>query len=438
MDEGYAHTEVKPAVKQEPSDQTTDITFDVAKKDLVHIGLIYISGNSKTRDKVIRREMRLAEGDVFNATKLEKSLNALKKLDFFEEVEVLPTESEQSGIMNLHVKVKEKLTGSISVGGGFSSDSGAFVSGEIIQRNLFGKGQYLGVKAFFAEEAQRYILTFVEPRLFDTYLSAGFDVYNWIKDYNDFRKDAVGMRLKFGYPFGNYSRLLGFYTYETANVSDVSSGSSAFVRSQLGDTVKGSMTVGAERDTTDHPFMPTRGSVTALTSEFAAKALGGDTDFTKVEFRTGTYVPLFWKFVGHVRGGFGQLWELDGVDTVPIYERFFLGGIDSLRGFQWGDVGPKDPVTGDIIGGLTYGMVNVELLFPLLEKFGIRGVVFFDAGNAYLDIDEFDVSKFRTDVGGGIRWNSPFGPIRVEVGYNLDPEPGEDSYQFQFSGGAFF
>lgn len=438
MDEGYAHTEVKPAVKQEPSDQTTDITFDVNKKDLVHIGQIYISGNTKTRDKVIRREMKLAEGDVFNATKLEKSLNALKKLDFFEEVEVLPIESEQSGIMNLHVKVKEKLTGTISIGGGYSSDSGAFASGEIIQRNLFGRGQYLGLKIFFAEEAQRYIITFVEPRLFDTYLSGGIDLYNWIKDYNDFRKDAVGFRVKFGYPFGNYSRILGYYTYEEADVTDVRSGSSAYVRSQQGTSVKGSWTVGIERDTTDHPFMPNKGSFTSLTSEFAAKGLGSDTNFVKAEFRSGTYIPLFWKFVGHVRGGFGYLYEVDGVDTVPIYERFFLGGIDSLRAFEWGDVGPKDPITGDILGGLTYGLVNVELLFPLLEKYGVRGVVFFDAGNAFLDLDEFDVGEFRTDVGAGVRWNSPFGPIRVEVGYNLDREPGEDSFKFQFSGGAFF
>lgn len=437
MDEGYAHTDVKPAVKQEPSDQTTDITYDVNKKELVHIGQIYISGNTKTRDKVIRREVRLAEGDLFNATKLEKSINALKKLDFFEEVEIVPTETDQAGIMNLHVKVKEKLTGTISVGGGYSSDSGAFVSGEITQRNLFGKGQYIGLKAFFAEEAQRYILTFNEPRLLDTYLSAGFDVYNWLKDYNDFTKDAVGFRLKLAYPFGNYSRIIGYYTYEQADVRNVT-GTSAYIMSQEGWQVKGSVTVGAERDTTDHPFWPTKGSMTGLTWEFASDALGSDTNFVKMEFRTGTYVPLFWKFVGHVRGGFGQLWEPDGLNTVPIYERFFLGGIDSLRGFKWGDVGPKDPVTGDIIGGLTYGLVNVELLFPLLEKFGIRGVVFFDAGNSFLDIDRFDVSKFRTDVGGGIRWNSPFGPIRVEVGYNLDREPGEDSFQFQFSGGAFF
>ncbi|NLI80073.1 MAG: outer membrane protein assembly factor BamA [Deltaproteobacteria bacterium] len=438
MDEGYAHTDVKPAVKQEPSDRTTDITFEVDKKEMVYIGQIYISGNTKTRDKVIRREMRLAEGDVFSATKMEASLNALKKLDFFEEVEVIPSSTDQSGIMNLHVKVKEKLTGSISVGGGFSSDSGAFASGEVIQRNLFGLGQYLGVKAFVAEEAQRYIITFTEPRLLDTYFSVGFDVYNWLKEYNDFTKDAIGFRLKTAYPFGKYSKVLAYYTYEEADVTDVSRTSSIFIRSQEGYNTKGSLTAGVERDSTNHPVMPTKGSISVLSWEFANEALGGEDNFVKGEFRSGTFIPLFWKFVGHVRGQFGQIWELDGKDTVPIYERYFLGGIDSLRGFQWGDVGPRDPATNEVIGGLTYGVVNVELLFPLLEKYGIRGVVFFDAGNAYLDIDDVDLSDVRTDVGAGIRWNSPFGPIRVELGYNLDPRDDEDEYQIQFSGGAFF
>lgn len=438
MDEGYAHTDVKPAVKQEPSDRTTEITYEVDKKEMVHIGLVYISGNTKTRDKVIRREMRLAEGDLFSATKMEESLNALKKLDFFEEVEVIPTETEQSGIMNLHVKVKEKLTGSISVGGGFSSDSGAFASGEVIQRNLFGRGQYVGVKAFVAQEAQRYILSFTEPRLFDTYFSAGFDVYNWLKEYNDFTKDAVGFRLKFGYPFGKYSKILGYYTYEEADVTDVSNTSSVYIRSQQGYNTKGSMTFAVERDSTNNPIAPSKGSISAMYWEIASKALGSDENFVKGEFRSGVFIPLFWKFVGHVRGQFGQIWEVDGKDTVPIYERYFLGGIDSLRGFQWGDVGPRDPVTNEVIGGLTYGVLNVEVLFPLLEKFGIRGVVFFDAGNAYLDFDDVDLNDVRTDVGAGIRWNSPFGPIRVELGYNLDPKPDEDKYQIQFSGGAFF
>ncbi len=437
MDEGYARVEVTPLVKREPETKSSDVTFEVKKNDKVRIGRVFITGNTKTRDNVIRREIQLFEGDYFSSSKLERSLTRLKKLDYFEDVQIEPVEAEQPHVMNLHVKVREKLTGSISVGGGFSSDDGLFASGQIMQRNLFGKGQYIGLKAYFGQEAQRYIFSFTEPWLFGKPLAGGFDVYNWLRDYNDFTKDATGVRLRTSYPFGNYSRGSVFYTYEEAEVTDVDPNASDYLKSQEGRYTKSSVTFGVERDTTDHHFLATRGMINAASVEFSSEALGSSSDFVKTEVLTGIYFPLFWKFVGFVKGEFGYLAELDDKNPVPIYERFFLGGINSLRGFKWGDVGPKDD-KGEVIGGTKYGVLSAELLFPIYEKMGVRGVLFFDAGNAYLDDESFDISKFRTDAGAGIRWNSPFGPLRLEVGYNLDPEPGEDSYQWQFSAGAFF
>lgn len=435
--EGFANTQVLPDVKRDTATRTTDITYGVKKRDKVYIGRIFITGNTKTRDKVIRRELKLAEGDLFSSSKLERSLTNLKKLDYFEEVEIVPSEGDQPGIMNLNVKVKEKLTGSISVGGGFSSDDGLFATGEVQQRNLLGRGQTVGLKAYFGQEAQRYVLSFTEPWLFDHHLAAGVDVYNWLREYNDFTKDASGFRIRTGYPFGNYSTFKTVYTLEDATVTDVEDTASAFIRSQEGNRLKSSVTIGVERDTTDHPFLPTRGGLTAVTTEYSAPFLGSDSDFLKTEIHSGWYFPIYWKLVGFIRGGFGYINELDENNPVPIYERFFLGGINSLRAFQWGDVGPKDE-EGEVIGGLTYGLMNFEVLFPLIEKFGVRGVVFFDAGNAYNDVEELEFATLRTDAGVGVRWNSPFGPLRIEWGYNLDPEPGEDNYQWQFSAGAFF
>ncbi len=435
MDQGYAHTEVNPEVKRDKASETTDITYNIKKGDLVYINRIFVTGNSKTRDKVVRREVKLSEGDLFSASKLERSLLNLKKLDFFEEVEIVPTETGQAGLMDLHVKVKEKLTGAISVGGGFSSDDGLFASGEIVQRNFLGRGQYLGLKVYFGDEAERYVVSFTEPWLFDMPLAAGVDVYNWIREYNDFTKDAKGVRLRTGYPFGNYSRITASYTLEDADVTEVDDDASRFIKSQEGNLLKSSITVGAERDTTDHPFLPTRGSINAITVEYASRFLGSDTDFVKSELHSGWYHPLFWKFIGFVRGEIGWINELD--EEVPIYERFFLGGINSLRGFEWGDVGPKNR-KDEIVGGYKYVVMNFELLFPLMEKVGLRGVLFFDAGNAYRENEDIDVTDIRTDAGLGVRWNSPLGPLRIEWGYNLDPEPGEDNYQWQFSAGAFF
>jgi len=436
MDEGYAYTEVDPKVQRDPAGKSADVDYNVKKGEMTHIGTITISGNSRTRDKVIRREMQLNEGDTFSSTKLENSLNKLKKLDFFEQVEIVPTESAQKGVMNLLVKVKEKFTGTISAGGGYSSDDGFFVSGEVTQRNFQGRGQYLAFKGHLGQESTRFVASFTEPWFLDYPISLGIDAYNWQRAYTDFDKDAVGARIRSGLAFGNHSKLNLYYTLENAEVTDIEDSSSAFLSSQEGEVFKSSITLGVERDTTDHPFVPSRGSINTLSVETSAGFLGSESDFVKAELHSGWFFPIFWKFVGYVRGEVGQMWELEGRpddSAIPIYERFFLGGINSLRGFNWGDVGPKKG--NDVVGGLQYVEANVELLFPVYEKMGIRGVVFFDTGNA--SESGWDI-ELRYNAGAGVRWNSPLGPLRLEWGYVLDREEGEDPYQWQFSAGAFF
>lgn len=436
MDKGYAYVEVDPDVQQSPKQHTTEITYEVSKGNKVKIGKISITGNSKTRDKVIRREIDLAEGETFNGAKLEKSMTDLRKLDFFENVEMVPSEGSAPDIMNLDVKVKEKYTGSVSVGGGYSSDDGLFVTGEVVQRNLFGKGEYLGVKGYLGQSAQRYVLSFTEPWLFDKPVSAGFDIYNWVRDYPDFSKDSVGIRLRSGYSFGNWSTISGYYTFENAKISNLADDASAILRDQEGRSNLSAITAILERDSTDHPFLPTRGSINVVSLQYATPYLGSDSEFLKSEIQSGWYFPLYWKLVGFVRGEVGWITQNDS-KPAPLYERFFLGGINTLRAFDWGDVGPTDE-EGEVIGGTTYGLGNVELLFPLMEKIGLRGVVFFDAGNAFLGNNPFKFSDYRYDAGAGVRWNSPLGPLRIEWAYNLDRQEGEDSNKFQFSAGAFF
>jgi outer membrane protein insertion porin family len=442
MNVGYAYAEVDPDIKRNPEKNTAEIAFRVSKGDIVHIGTIYITGNTKTRDKVIRREIKLAEGDTFDGSKMEKSITNLKKLDFFEDVEITPAESNQKDIMNLHVKVKEKLTGSVSAGGGYSSDDGLFATTQLQQRNLFGKGEYAALKLYFGQEAQRYVLSFTEPYLFDYRIAAGIDMYNWLRQYNDFTQDSTGFQLRASYQFGNYSTFNTAYTFENAKLADIDYATATpYILSQEGRHIKSSITLGVARDTTDDPFLPTKGTFNTVSVEYASSALGSDSDFIKSEFKTGWYFPIVWKFIGLLRGEFGYIVEPNG--DIPVYEKFFLGGINNLRAWAWGDIGPHD-ANGEVIGGLQYAVLNAELLFPLVEKIGMRGVVFFDTGNAFdggdaaIDLKTFDVSKFRYDVGGGIRWRSPLGPLRIEIGYNLDPKPGEDQYHWQFSAGAFF
>ncbi|MHC1729898.1 MAG: outer membrane protein assembly factor BamA [Syntrophobacteraceae bacterium] len=442
MNEGYARVEVDPQIKRNQEVHTTDITFKVTKKEVIRVGQIFVTGNTNTRDNVIRRELKIAEGDTFNAKKIEDSLTRLKKLDYFEDVAISPTDTDQRDVMNLHVKVKEKMTGSISVGGGYSSDDGLFTSGQIQQRNLFGKGQYIGLKGYLGQEAQRYMLSFTEPWLFGRPLSAGVDLYNWIRAYQDFTKDAIGFRLRAGYPFGQYSRLTTYYMFEKAKIYDLSSTAVAdpdFERSLTQFSYKSSIGLGFERDTTDHPFLPTKGTYMGAFAEYTGREIGADYNVFKHEYKAGIYQPLFLKLIGHVRGEVGFLHTSDSaLADIPIYERYFLGGINSLRGWEFAEVGPRNRY-GNVIGGTSFAVANFELLFPVMEKYGVRGVVFFDVGNAFNAGDSItDVNKYRKDVGAGLRWNSPFGPLRIEIGYNLDRLPGDDPYQWQFSAGAFF
>lgn len=439
MNEGYARVDVEPRVLRDSSERTSTIAFNVTKKDVVHIGQIFVTGNTKTRDNVIRREMKIYEGDTYSARKIDDSLSRLKKLDFFETVEIVPTDTEQKDIMNLNVKVKEKQTGSISLGGGFSTDDGLFASGQLQQRNLFGLGDSITLKAYFGQLAQRYIISYTKPWLFGIPLTGGIDLYDWVRSYQDFTKDSYGFKLRASYPFGQYSSVMLYYLWENAEMTNLDNAAyreSLFRNNANRWEVKSAVGLNFERNTTDHPFLPTKGSYIGANLEEGSKVLGGDYNLLKQEYHVGVYEPLFWKFIGHLRGEIGFESGADGVNSFPIYERFFLGGINSLRGWKFGQVGPE--VGGVVYGGDKYVVANAELLFPLAEKYGVRGVVFFDTGNAFNEGQSIDIGDLREDVGAGIRWNSPFGPLRIEAGYVLDKHAGDQPYQWQFSAGAFF
>ncbi len=448
MNEGYARVEVDPRIKRDPEAHTAEVAFNIVEKNKVRIGQIFITGNTKTRDNVIRRELQIFEGDYFNAKKLEDSQNRLKKLDFFQSVEIIPVDTPQKDVMNLNVKIKEKQTGSISVGGGFSTEDGLFVTGQIQQKNLFGTGDSVSLKAYLGQLASRYILSYTKPWLFGTPLSGGIDVYDWVRAYEDFTKDSYGFKLRASYPLGQYSVLSAFYAWENAKIGDLDYAATLdplFVNSLISYQTKSGFGASFERNTTDHPFLPTKGTYLGASFEYDSKSLASDYNLFKQEYHVGFYYPLFWKFVVHVRGELGDespsgiIYDSKGNpigSTYPIFERYFLGGINSLRGWRFGEVGPMDSY-GLVYGGDKYVVTNTEILFPLVEKYGVRGVLFFDAGNAYAEYQKM-FSSFRTDVGPGIRWNSPFGPIRIEGGYVIDRRPGDKAFQFQFSAGAFF
>jgi outer membrane protein insertion porin family len=438
MNKGYAKVNIDPRVKRNTETHTVSVDLLINKYGIVRIGRIFITGNLKTRDFVIRREMKIAEGDVFNAKSIQDSTFALRRLDYFKNVEIVPVPTSQANVMDLNVKVVEKQTGNISFGGGYSTTDGAFITGQVQQKNLNGTGQYLGVQAMVAQSAQFYSLNYTKPWIFDTRFSGGFDIYDWIRGYRDFSVNTYGGKLRTGYPLGNYSKMSAYFVGENAEIYDLSTAAShdrTFKDAKAaGWQMKSGFGLSFERNTTDQPFMPTIGSFAGATVEYDARELGGDYNMLKQDYHVGYYYPLFWKFVGHVRA---QAGFENGSSDIPLFERYFLGGIDSMRGWKFGYLGPEDR-KGLVVGGTKYTVINTELLFPLWERYGVRGVIFFDTGNAFLPGHDINFSDFKEDIGPGIRWNSPFGPLRIEMGYVLNRKTGDPTYEWQFSAGAFF
>jgi len=439
-DLGYAYAEVKPLTSIQDAEKTVDVSFRIQQKQKVHIGRIRILGNTRTRDKVIRRELMLAEGDTFSSTALKKSNERLKALKYFEEVNITSSPGATPEVVDLNVEVKEQQTGSFSLGAGYSSVDKIIGVAEIQQSNLFGRGYKVRLRAELGTKRQYYTFTFIDPWLLDTRTSMKFDVYNMDKVYLSFTRSAIGGNLMFTHPLDRFlDRLTGFWGYraEDVELTDVDRDAALIFKSQKGRHLTSEVLFGLTYDTRDQTLYPSKGTLSSFATEFAG--LGGDNQFVKHIISSAHYFPLPWDTVFMARGQFGYAYGW-GNKELPVYERFFLGGIDSIRGFKPGGVGPRDPATGDIIGGDTELFFNFEYIFPILKKLELRGVIFYDTGNAFLSGDSglVDVGSFRHTAGAGIRWYSPFGPLRVELGYNLRPEADEKRIEWAFGMGGSF
>jgi outer membrane protein insertion porin family len=227
------------------------------------------------------------------------------------------------------------------------------------------------------------------------------------------------------------------YTYEDSFISDVSPTAALEIRDMEGRSVTSSVTLALSRNSTDRMWNPSKGSINTASVQYAGGALGGDNYFTKYFGRTAWYFPFFWDTVFLLQGRWGYIDQREGGD-LPVYEKFFLGGMNTVRGFEFGDISPRDPATGDKIGGEKMMVYNVEYRFPLLKEQGIVGVIFFDAGNVFTAEESYTFTGIRMSVGGGVRWYSPMGPLRLEWGYNLDPLEGEKQGMWDFTIGTMF
>ena len=433
-DKGYANADVAPLIKEDDQALKVDVTFDIHQGNKVYFERIDIAGNVKTRDKVIRRELRVYEQELFNATNLKESIKNLRRLEYFEDVNFGTSPGSAPDRMNLKITVKERPTGTFGVGAGYSTQDRLVGMVEVSQNNLFGRGQQVKIQGIIGSISHRFRASFTEPYLFDRPLGFGVDAFNWQRDYSEYTRISTGGDVRLSHPLKwKYTRLFWLYRYEYVKLTNLAPNSSPIIvqAANIHNTSATSFTV--RRDSRDSLFAPTKGSDNSFGVEMAG--LGGDVAFMRYIAESGWYFPLKWSMVGVLHGRVGYMQRLDW-GQMPVYEKFYLGGIDSIRGFKYADISPRDPNTNERIGGDKFIQLNAEYRFPLYKKLGLMGTVFFDAGNVY---GANMVEPFlRPTAGFGIRWFSPMGPLRVEWGYNLTRKPFEKQSAWEFTMGGSF
>lgn len=436
-EQGYANAIIDPRIHKSVKDGHIDITIEIDKGELVYINRITINGNNRTRDNVIRRELKVEEGGIFNAKAMRDSIQKLQFLEFFEEVSITPEQAFDPTTVDLAVEVKEKSTGMFTVGVGYSSVENIILLGEISENNFLGRGDTLALSTNVGGESSRYNLKYKNPRYKDSMLSWGIDIFDTEREFDDYTKDSIGGSISLGHPLWGKWRGFGSYSYTDTDLNNVSDDASFIIRESQNIKITSAVGLSVVRDTRNRRFGPSSGSKHNLSVRYAGGPLGGDSEFTKLEGSTSWYFPMMWKTVLHLHGAAGQAFENED-EGLPVYERFYLGGLRSIRGFESSKISPTDPETGERIGGDKMWYTNVEVIFPLLAEQGVNGVIFFDAGNVLDDDEDWNVDSVKTAVGGGIRWFSPMGPLRIEWGYNLDPEDDEDQSVWDFSVGGVF
>lgn len=482
-DQGYANVNIEPRTVPHMADDenSVDLTFQIERGDLVRIERINIRGNEKTRDRVIRRELQIAEGDLYSDTRINASKRRVEALGYFETVELSTRRGSADDLMEINIEVTERPTGTFQVGAGFSSQENLIITAQISQQNIFGRGQSLSLQGQISSLRQLFQLQFTEPYFLDTRWILTLNVFNMVRAYEDFNRSSTGGSLGFGYPLLQDLRLYLTYTGEYVDVSTSSAGTILATGSTyssslqdlplanlFNDGFSSSVRASLTYDTRNNRLFPTRGTYDSISVEAATRYLGSQTEYIRWNAFTRWYIPLFWQFVLRLNLEVGLIYNPEGL--VPIYERYFEGGIYSVRGYDLRSLGPRittvpsalDPDRTPIAGGLNIGgnlsiIANVEIEFPLIPQVNIRGVLFFDAGNAF-NLERFwcDQSAgssvnvysdaclmdepwmLRTSVGFGFRWFSPLGPLRFEWGIPLDRQEGEDAIDFQFTIGNVF
>jgi outer membrane protein insertion porin family len=439
-DEGYAYVEVVPLTKEDDRNHTVDITYQATKGSKVRFERINITGNTITRDNVIRRELKVYEGEYFSGQGMRDSARNLNRLGFFEDVETQSKKGSADDLMELDINVKEKPTGTFSLGAGYSGYDGAIGTAQVAQKNFLGTGRQLAAQLRISTKSAFYDVGFTDPRVADTQLGAGVDLFKWDRIYDDYTRNSFGGALRTRFPIGfdeEFTRGFAKYLYDDTLIEDVLPTAPFEIQEMVGRSLTSSITIGIDRDSKDRPWNTRSGSYNSIAFTYAGGPLGGDVYFNRYEITSQWYFPWRWDTAFMVAGRWGYVQQREG-GKLPDYQKYRIGGISTVRGYDTDSITVTDPATGQPLGGEKMMIYNFEFRFPLLTEQGVLGVVFFDAGNVFDENDNWNFNNMPRSVGAGIRWYSPLGPIRLEYGYILNRRPQDSTGGVEFQIGGFW
>ncbi|MCL4557191.1 MAG: outer membrane protein assembly factor BamA [Deltaproteobacteria bacterium] len=444
---GYAFANINPETSIDGRDRTVSVQFQISKGLLTYINRISISGNTKTRDKVIRRQMKIHEGELYKEDEIKASKELIYSTGFFDNVDISTakgTAEDDIEKMDLNVKVKEGHGGMAMLGGGYSSYQQFFVTAQVQLQNLAGLGTQLNLMAQVGGITQQYSISYSDPYFLDTNWSMSASLYNMSNVYPGYTTNDNGGNLQLGYWLVDRLRIFANYGYDDAYFSGISSAYSYLLQ----NGVTSAVTLGLIQDTRDNPIYTTKGALLNGSAEFAGGPLAGSFTFIKFDASASRYFPLPLGTVLMLNGRIGYGY-VPGNGFLPFTSRYFLGGINSVRGYNYRTIGPEisalstniDPLAATtqlMYGGNKMIATTVEYVFPLIKEAKIDGVIFFDTGNAYAENQGYFATPLQMGYGAGIRWFTPIAPFRFEWGFPLNPRPTDQPNVFEFSIGTFY
>jgi outer membrane protein insertion porin family len=445
---GYAFVEVRPNIRRNKDNLTVDVTFDIQEGPRVYVERINISGNTRTLDKVIRREFRLAEGDAFSTAKVRRSQQRLRNLGFFEKVDISAQPGSAPDKTNLEVQVVEQSTGDISFGAGFSTTSGILGDISVKERNLLGKGQELRLGLSIGTLSTLVDLSFTEPYFLDRPMAAGFDIFRTSNDRQNvasYSDRSIGFSLRAGWAYTEHLRQNVRYTLRQTDIYNVQPWASTIVQLNAGTSVVNEVSETLAWDTRDTRLNTTKGFL--LRNTMAVAGLIGTEQYFRTTADAVYYQSIFEDVVASIGGSVGGVFPYSGSGAaLRLNNLFFIGG-DTLRGFAVGGIGPRDSITADALGGTYFYSATTELSFPLglPKEIGIFGKAFVDIGSlwglggpAQYSNTVLTSNTMRISTGVGIQWVSPFGPIRIDYAIPLQQDPWDKTENIRFSFGTRF